>query len=62
MLCKRSGKYIDIYFILKITYLKLFAVRISRKTRETVCDILIQWGVWETSFSPDGSGDNVPNW
>ena len=21
-----------------------------------------QWGVWETSFSPDGSGDNVPNW
>ena len=23
---------------------------------------LDQWGVWETSFSPDGSGDNVPNW
>ena len=22
----------------------------------------LQWGVWETSFSPDGSGDNVPNW
>ena len=23
---------------------------------------IFQWGVWETSFSPDGSGDNVPNW
>ena len=21
-----------------------------------------QWGVWETSFSPDGSGDNSSNW
>ena len=21
-----------------------------------------QWGVWETSFSLDGSGDNSPNW
>ena len=22
----------------------------------------LQWGVWETSFSPDGSGNNSPNW
>ena len=21
-----------------------------------------EWGVWETSFSPDGSGHNSPNW
>ena len=22
----------------------------------------LKWRVWETSFSPDGSGDNGPNW
>ena len=22
----------------------------------------LKWGVWETPFSPDGSGDNSPNW
>ena len=27
MLCKCSGKYIDIYFILKITYLRYFNIQ-----------------------------------
>ena len=31
-------------------------------SRFELCENSDQWGVWETSFSPDGSGDNSPNW
>ena len=54
MLCKCSGKYIDIYFILKITYFYLFAA----------CPCLpwvprVGFYAWVTR---DVTGDSVPLW
>ena len=54
---KENSVSLDALYLVKCSFGKYFCYFDSNHVA-----VSLQWGVWETSFSPDGSGDNVPNW
>ena len=51
----RTGRVVSEWKLANVTPL-------FKKGINLILVIIDQWGVWETSFSPEGSGDDSPNW